>query len=169
MTFEVHQQVTGLLSHPRTRRMGGDPGQVHAPGPVLDEEQHVQTAQEHGIDVEEVRGEDRRGLPGQERPPGLPGPPGRGIDTRVLEDLSHRRRRQLVSQPGQLAVDTPISPAWVIPRHLQHERPDGLSRGLPSWSAVGAGPFPPDQVGVPAQQGTGGDDQAQLAEVTAGQ
>jgi len=38
---------------------------------VLDEEQHTQAAQEHGIDVEEVHGEDRLGLPGQERPPGL--------------------------------------------------------------------------------------------------
>jgi len=44
----------------------------HAAGAVLDEEQHVQAAQEHRIDTEEVRGEDRRGLPGQERPPGLP-------------------------------------------------------------------------------------------------
>ena len=43
--------------------MGGDPGQVHAPGAMLAEEQHVQAAQEHGIDVEEVRGEDRRGRP----------------------------------------------------------------------------------------------------------
>ena len=29
--------------------------------------------------------------------------------------------------------------------------------------------MPPDQIGVPAQQGTRGDDQAQLAEMTAGQ
>ena len=34
--------------------MASDPGQVHAAGAVLDEEQHVQTAQEHGIDVEEA-------------------------------------------------------------------------------------------------------------------
>jgi len=47
--------------------MGGDPGQVYAPGAVLDYEQHIQTPQEHGIDVEEVRGENRLGLPGQER------------------------------------------------------------------------------------------------------
>jgi len=42
----------------------------------LDHEEHVQAAQEHGIDVEEVGGEGHRSLPGQERPPGLPGPPG---------------------------------------------------------------------------------------------
>jgi hypothetical protein len=71
---QVRQKVAGLLGHPLTRWAGGDPGQVHAPGAVLDEEQHLQAAQEHCVDVEEVRGEDRLGLPGQERPPGLPGP-----------------------------------------------------------------------------------------------
>jgi hypothetical protein len=28
----IHQQVTGLPGHPLPRRVGGDPGQVHAPG-----------------------------------------------------------------------------------------------------------------------------------------
>jgi hypothetical protein len=52
--------------------MSGDPGQVHLPRAVLDEEEHMQTAQEHGIDVEEVHGQDRLGLGLQERSPGLP-------------------------------------------------------------------------------------------------
>jgi hypothetical protein len=43
--------------------MGGDPGQVHAPGAVLDEEQYVQAAQEDGIDVEEVDGASVRPRP----------------------------------------------------------------------------------------------------------
>jgi hypothetical protein len=51
--LEVHQKVASLLRHPLPRRVRRDPGQVHPPGAVLDEEQHVQTAQEHGIDVEE--------------------------------------------------------------------------------------------------------------------
>ena len=29
VALEVHQQVTGLLGHPLTRRVGSDPGQVH--------------------------------------------------------------------------------------------------------------------------------------------
>ena len=62
--LKVHQQVPGLLGHPRARGMSGDPGQVHAPGAVLDEEQHVQAAQEHRVDVEEIRREDRLRLPG---------------------------------------------------------------------------------------------------------
>jgi hypothetical protein len=55
--------------------MAGDPGQVHPPCAVLNEEKHVQAAQEHGVDVE-ADSEDRRGLTGQERPPGLPGSSG---------------------------------------------------------------------------------------------
>ena len=50
------------------------PGQVHTAGAVLDEEQDVQAPQKHGVDMEEVDSEDRRGLTGQERPPGLPCP-----------------------------------------------------------------------------------------------
>jgi hypothetical protein len=67
-----------------------DPSQVHAAGAMFDEEQHVQAAQEHGIDVEEVRSQDRLGLPGQERPPAVSGPPGCRVDTGLLEDLPHR-------------------------------------------------------------------------------
>jgi len=48
----------------------GDTGQVHAPRAALNEEQHIQAAQEHGIDMEEVRREDRLRLSFQERPPG---------------------------------------------------------------------------------------------------
>jgi hypothetical protein len=64
-----------------------DPGQVHPPGAMLNEEQHVQAAQEHRVDVEEARGEDRLRLGLQERPPGLPGPSGCRVDVRLLEDL----------------------------------------------------------------------------------
>jgi hypothetical protein len=44
LVFEVHQQVAGLLSHPFTRGVGGDAGQVHPAGAVLDEEQYAQAA-----------------------------------------------------------------------------------------------------------------------------
>jgi hypothetical protein len=38
--------------------VGGDARQVHTPGGVFDEEQDVQAAQEHGIDMEEAGRED---------------------------------------------------------------------------------------------------------------
>ena len=120
--LEVHQQIAGLLGHPLPRRVSGDPGQVHTAGAVLDEEQDLQAPQKHGVDMEEVDSEDRRGLTGQERPPGLPCSSGRGIDARVLEDLPHRRRSDCIPQAGQLAVDASVPP-------------DGLSRAISSTSA----------------------------------
>jgi hypothetical protein len=73
--IDAHQQVVRLLDHLLPRGMRGDPGQVHPAGAVLDEEQHIQAAQEHGVDMEEVRGQNRLRLGVQERPPGLPGRP----------------------------------------------------------------------------------------------
>ena len=60
---EGGQDVEGHLAHRA--------GQVHAAGAVLNEEQHVQAPEEHGVDVEEIDSEDRLGLDFQECQPGL--------------------------------------------------------------------------------------------------
>jgi hypothetical protein len=73
---EVHQEVAGLLGDPIPAGMGGDPGDVHAAGGVLDDDQDVEPAEEDGVDVGEVDGEDRLGLGGQELLPRRPGPAG---------------------------------------------------------------------------------------------
>jgi hypothetical protein len=95
--------------------MGGDPGQVHAPGAVLDEEQYVQAAQEDGIDVEEVDGEDRLGLGLQARPPGLPGPPGRGINALYMPKTSSTSCDQavLVDQASGVALPSNAVPGEI--------------------------------------------------------
>jgi hypothetical protein len=48
---EVHEQVAGLLGDPGPGRVGGDPGEVHAATIVLDRDEDVEAAQEHGVDV----------------------------------------------------------------------------------------------------------------------
>ena len=53
---------------------------MHAAAVVFDDDEDVEAAQEHGIDVGEVDREDRMGLRGQELSPGRPGPSGRGIE-----------------------------------------------------------------------------------------
>ncbi len=88
---QVHQQVAGLLGSPCTGGMGGDARQAHAPGVVLDEEQDIQAAQEHRVDVEEVRRHDGVSLGGQERAPGRAAPVGCGVDSGVAEDLPDGR------------------------------------------------------------------------------
>ena len=54
-------------------------------------------------------------------------------------------------------------------RQLQCQRACGVGGARPPGAVAGAGPAPPDQVGVPAQQGARGDDQGQAADVAAGQ
>jgi hypothetical protein len=51
---EVHERVPGLLDRPGGGRVGGDAGQVDAATVVLDDEQHVEPAQDDGVDVEEI-------------------------------------------------------------------------------------------------------------------
>jgi hypothetical protein len=50
--LDVDQHVTRLLGDPGAGRMSGDPGQVHPAGGQLDEEQHVDPLEEHGVDGE---------------------------------------------------------------------------------------------------------------------
>jgi hypothetical protein len=64
--------------------MGGDPGEVHAAAAVLDDDEDVEAAQDHGVDVTEIQGQDRVGLGGQELASGRPGPSRREIETGVL-------------------------------------------------------------------------------------
>jgi hypothetical protein len=78
--LQVHHQVPGPLGNPFIRGVGSDPGQMHTPGAVLDEEQHIQAPRQHGVHVEEFGCKDRLGLGTQEVPPGVRGPPGCGVD-----------------------------------------------------------------------------------------
>ena len=79
--------------------MGGDPGDVHAAAAVLDHEQDEEAAQEDGVDVGEVDGEDRVGLRGQELLPGRAGPSRRGIEGGRIR-LRRRPRRPCLRWGG---------------------------------------------------------------------
>ena len=66
--------------------MGGDPGDVHEATVVLDHDEDVEAAQEHGVDVGEVDREDRVGLRGKELSPGRAGASRGGVEAGRLED-----------------------------------------------------------------------------------
>jgi hypothetical protein len=74
---ELHEQVAGLLGDPGPDGVGGNAGEVHAATVVLDHDEDVEAAQEHGVDVGEIDRKYRVGLSGQELSPGRAGPPGR--------------------------------------------------------------------------------------------
>lgn len=108
---QVHGEVAGLLHRPCAGRVRGNPGQVQPTGAVLDEHQHVQPLQQHRFHHQEVTGDDRVCLGGQELPPGRPGPPGRWVDARGVQDLPHCGRGDRIPQPRQLALDSPVPQA----------------------------------------------------------
>jgi hypothetical protein len=69
-SFEVHEQVSGLLGGPRPIRIGRDAEDVDIAAADLENEEHVQALQGEGaVDVEEVAGQHGRGLAGHETPP----------------------------------------------------------------------------------------------------
>jgi hypothetical protein len=135
--------------------VGGDPRDVRTATLVLDHDEDVEAAQEHGIDVGEVDREDRMGLRGQELSPGRPGPSGRGIEPRFLQDLPDGRGCHGMAESDQLALDPSVAPTGILAGHLQHEVPDRRCGGWSAWSSVRVGPAAGDELGVPAQQGSG--------------
>ena len=155
---QVHGEVAGLLRRPCPGRARGHPGQVQPAGAVLDEHQHVQPLEQHRLHHQEVTGDDGVRLGGQELPPGRPGPPGRGIDARGVQDLPHRGRGDRMPEPRQLALDPPVAPGRVLPRHPDDQRLDRGTGGRSSWPApAGVVPLAGDEVTVPAQDRGRGD------------
>ena len=93
---------------------GRDPGEVYPATAVLDHHQDVEAAQEDGVDVGEVDGEDRVSLCGEELSPGWAGASRGGIDARSLEDLPDGGGGDLVAEADQLAVDAAVAPGRVL-------------------------------------------------------
>jgi hypothetical protein len=67
----VSVNVARLLGCPLPGRVRGHPGQIDLSCGELDEDEHVEPAQEHGLDGEEIAGDHAAGLRSQEGPPGL--------------------------------------------------------------------------------------------------
>jgi hypothetical protein len=69
---EVEAEVTRLLGDPVTARIRRAAGKPDAPARMRDEEQHVEPAQKHRLDGEEIAGDDARRLRPQELEPARP-------------------------------------------------------------------------------------------------
>jgi hypothetical protein len=111
------REHAGLLRDPGTGGVGGDTGEMHTPVVQLDEEQHVQPLQEHGVHGEEVADHDAGCLAPEERPPGR----GSGSSTRRrLEAVGAQNPGDgaggdPAAKPQQLPADALVAPAWVLP------------------------------------------------------
>jgi hypothetical protein len=132
------------------------PAQVGPAGAVLDDDQRVDAAEQHGVHVDEVGGEDAAGLRGQELPPGRARAAGRGIDPGVVQDLPHRGGGDRVAEPDQLALHPPVPPCGVLRRDTDHELADRRCRGRPpGTTAARVVPLARHKPAVPGEQGRG--------------
>ena len=153
---QVHQEVASGLRRPRAVRVRGDAGQVSPAGAVLDDHQRVDTAEQHGVHMDEVDREDAAGLGDQEMPPGRASPPRRGIDPGVMQDLPDRGGGDRVAEPDHLALHPPVPPRGVLRRDADHELADRGGCGWPSGTTA-ARVVPParQKPTVPGEQGRG--------------
>ena len=90
---EIHEQVAGLLGHPGTGRVGGDPGDVHAATLVFDDDEDGEAAQ--------VDGAGRRCRRGRSRPRGSHGPARTGTVARSARTVGARDRAPLPSRSSR--------------------------------------------------------------------
>ena len=116
--------------------MSGDSEDVDVAGADFDDEQAVQAPECHGaVHVEDVGGEDGRGLGVQELPPCRVGAPlRRWRNPQGFEDAADRGSADPVAGLEQLALDALVSPAVVLGGEPLDERGDlGATGGRPVW------------------------------------
>jgi hypothetical protein len=109
---------------------------VHPAAAVLNEHQHVNALQQHGVHMQEIDREDPGGLGVQELLPGRARPAWRRINARGMQDLPHGRRRDCHAEFRQFAVDPAVSPQRILLRQANDQACD--SRGC--WWAAGLAP-----------------------------
>ncbi len=85
-------------------------------------------------------------------------PARRGAGSMPAQDLPHRGCRDRMPQLRQFALDPPMTPGRVLPRHPDDQRLDRSAGGRPSWPApAGVVPLAGKEVTVPAQDRGRGD------------
>lgn len=155
--LQGHGEVPGLLSGPRGGGVGGDVGEVEAPGAVFDEDQGMEALEEDGVDVEEVGRDDAVGLGGEELVPGRPQALWGGVDAGGVKDFPNRGRGNRVAQAGEFALYPPLAP-------LPFSRAKRRMRCL-RWAwwrvflsgGLGERPFAGQELTVPGKHCGGGD------------
>jgi hypothetical protein len=140
-----------LLSDPLGVWMGRAPSEVHGATGDWDEEQHVQTAQPHRVDREEIHRDHTRRLRPQELAPRGPAPPSSRSELFLTQRLLDGRRRYDDAEPFQFTNDTLVAPPRIFASEPKDQRSHlKVDRRSPGWSAVRP-PFR-DEAAVPTEQ-----------------
>jgi hypothetical protein len=112
-------KLADLLGRPSAIGVRSHPQQVHRPGGHFQYEEHVDSLErDRAVHMEEIAGQHGRGLGAQELPPGRVGVPDRRWrDARPLQDAADRGGSDTVTEFEQLALDSLVSPADILPGH----------------------------------------------------
>ena len=94
--------------------MSGHAGDPDPSAAELDEEQHIEAFEQHGVDMEEVRGHDTRRLDTQELAPGGTVAPRSRSQALVLHDPGDGARGQAHPELEQLTLDAAVAPSRVL-------------------------------------------------------
>jgi hypothetical protein len=150
---EGEGEVAGLLHRPLAGGVGGDAAPMHPAAAVLDEHQHIQPPQQHGVCVQEIDRDDPGSLGMKKLSPRRARPARRRINARSMQDLPHGRRRDRHAELRQLAMDPAMPPQGILAGQANDQagdargcrRPAGLAP--PARVVLAAG-----QLAVPGQQ-----------------
>jgi len=150
---EVTGDVPGLLGDPQGIGVIGHPCYPYPSAAELDEVQNVETLEQDGVDVEEVRGHDADSLGTQERTPRGTTPPGSRAEAVVLQDFGDGAGSQAHAELAKLTLDAPVASPRVLPGQAHDERSHLVVDGRATQRAMGVRPASGHQPPVPGQQG----------------
>ena len=113
--------------------MSGDAGDPDSPAPEFDDEQHIETFEQHSVDMVEVRRYDARRLGTQKLAPGGAVAPGSRAQAVVFHDPGNGARGQAHAEFAQFTLDTPVTPSRVLPCQSDDECGHLVVDGRTTW------------------------------------
>jgi hypothetical protein len=121
----------------------------------VDEHQHVQPLEEHGIHAEEVGRHQGLSMGSQELPPGQLGSSTGGRHMGAPQDRANRGRGDRAAELEKLASNPEVAPARVLLRHPDDQLPAFLRERRPTsaWAIAISRPALPHEIAVPAEDG----------------
>ena len=135
--------------------MVGDPEDLDLPGREVDREEHVELAQRHGVDGEEIHGQSHVSLGPQELGP-RGSLPGHRSETMAAEDPTDRARRDADPELSELTLDAHASPRrFSRPRRTISSTSSSLIGGRPGPRCARHRRHLRGELTVPAEEGLG--------------